>query len=90
MEGSHALQRGLEWADSSCMPRLVCITMAHGPSSNVHAPIFGSYHGPSVSFASFQIRFRGQIFLCRIPLLEENLIRLQDRFENTISKLNHY
>lgn len=38
----------------------------------------------------FQIRFRGQIFLYRIPLLEENLIRLQDRFENTISKLNHY
>lgn len=57
MEGSHALQRGLEWADSSCMPRLVCITMAHGPSSNVHAPIFGSYHGPSVSFASFSDSF---------------------------------
>lgn len=35
--------------------RLVCITMAHGPSSNVHAPIFGSYQGLVSPSSPFQV-----------------------------------
>lgn len=89
MEGSHALQRGLEWADSSCMYVSRWLTGHLAMFTRRYSPLITAVASPSY----LQIRFRGRNFFpllkYRTIFLEENLTRFQDRFQiNYYRKLN--